>query len=392
MHNFMIHPKTNISLRDMYKYLLKRDEGHNFFTPFEFIERIFKSKLNSFLVNTNKIAILYTIEMAIVLIEDYGIDPKNITIFGDSIKKKKVAKILGINYYSISVLYEKNVDMKFDVVLGNPPFNVRTDDDSTLTGVSGDTKLFKELTKIAGTIVKKNGVLTLITPKGILNTLRKSSKSNSLIPTFECIELNYMSEYNHPEWNYDTCFFSLVNNSQGNGKLFLSDYILSKIVDLNSDNWNCDVTNKSDKELIRDGVWNNGSVEVIRYLPGKRGPNPIKDFMNPSTSSYFDGPRLTGTMLDSMTSLTVSDCPILAGTTVTFKFNSTSEAEKFKLFIKNNKAVQYAKRKGQFKKLLLGLIPKIKSFDLSQIITGYEYPTEWKLTNAEIKDIEDFIG
>jgi hypothetical protein len=125
---------TNLSFRIKFKELLQpKDTGHNRSTQFELVGNILdRIKIN----NTQTFAVFYTIEFVIVLLEDYGIDPKNIWLFGDSPEKEKVAKYLKINYNSINILDGKKFDMKFNVVLGNPPFAERGENNKTSTNTT----------------------------------------------------------------------------------------------------------------------------------------------------------------------------------------------------------------------------------------------------------------
>lgn len=116
----LVQPKTKIDFRTRFvKGLQPLDTGHNIHTPFSLCDRILKKiKPNSH----QTFAVFYTIEFAITLIEDFGIDPKNIWLFGDSLEKKKIANHLGINYNEINPILEEYKFMKFDVVLLNPPY------------------------------------------------------------------------------------------------------------------------------------------------------------------------------------------------------------------------------------------------------------------------------
>lgn len=124
----------NLSFRKKFKELLQpKDTGHNLHTPFGLVDIILGRIKPD---NTKTYGVFFTIGFVIKLIEDYGIDPKNIWLFGDSPEKEKVAKYLKIKYYNIHILNKGNVDMKFNVVLGNPPYAERSENNQTSTNTS----------------------------------------------------------------------------------------------------------------------------------------------------------------------------------------------------------------------------------------------------------------
>ena len=141
----------NLSFRKKFKELLQsKDTGHNIHTPFSLCDKTLKKiKPNS----NQTFAVFYTIEFAIILIEDFGIDPKNIWLFGDSIEKKKIANYLNINYNSI-----KNRDkmIQFDVIVGNPPYD-RADEGSS-------AKLWTQIFEDSIDLLKPNGFIGMVSP------------------------------------------------------------------------------------------------------------------------------------------------------------------------------------------------------------------------------------
>ena len=112
----------NLSFRKKFKELLQpKDTGHNIHTKFSDISRW----LNRFEINSNQtFGIISTVEFAIILIEDFGIDPKKIWLYGDSEEKKKIAHYLEINYNDMSLFLEEKIKMKFTYTLMNPAFDI----------------------------------------------------------------------------------------------------------------------------------------------------------------------------------------------------------------------------------------------------------------------------
>lgn len=65
------------------------------------------------------IGVLYNIEVVLLLIEDFGINPKQITLFSDNQNKSALAKSWGV---SVKYIKEQN-DMNFTHVIKNPPWD-----------------------------------------------------------------------------------------------------------------------------------------------------------------------------------------------------------------------------------------------------------------------------
>lgn len=273
-------------------------------------------------------------------------------------------------------------EMKFDVVVGNPPFN-QAGDKVTIAGVSGKTRVFIDFTKVAASLVAVNGYLAFITPKGITNTLN----TDPLLKRFDCLTTSWMLNIDH--WQYDTCYFVMQNTTSRTKKLSLNDFAVSKFIDLDGNGWKGINQNLSNKEFNDRNVWNNSGQRVIRYLPGIHGPKPTYDYTDSNMVIPF-GPKVIMTHLNSNTGILATNDPCLVGTSMTFTFDSITEAESFEKFLKNNPIITFLKKIAKIKKLGTSL-HRIKKFNVTQIQTGKEYPAEWNLTQKEIEYIESTI-
>jgi site-specific DNA-methyltransferase (adenine-specific) len=94
--------------------LVSFDGAHDIYTPQVLVEEILsKIHLNG------DILVMFNIEFVISLVYTYNIDPGTITFYSDHQNKSEMARRLGVKY----VITTLETDMKFDVIVGNPPYN-----------------------------------------------------------------------------------------------------------------------------------------------------------------------------------------------------------------------------------------------------------------------------
>lgn len=101
-----------------------------------------------------------------------GHDPAKINVIEKSQDKcynefsKSMAKKMGFNQIVPPMGNLNRIDMKFDVVIGNPPYQRDTKGDR---GGSSSNPLWWEFSNIAFNLVKEGGVVSLITPDNIMS-------------------------------------------------------------------------------------------------------------------------------------------------------------------------------------------------------------------------------
>jgi len=160
--------------------------GHDIFTPYDLIDDVMLNMDVDF--DNKSIAVLYNVEWVVSLLEDWEVDPKNITFFGDSENKEKLALRFGSKYHDVSdtkKFFEEDIDVKFDVIVGNPPYQ-STEDGS---------KRKKLWVLIAKWSINHAGIVAMITPNAWLkNNSKYFSKISNLI-THKLVFFERANEY-----------------------------------------------------------------------------------------------------------------------------------------------------------------------------------------------------
>lgn len=271
-------------------------------------------------------------------------------------------------------------NMKFDVVIGNPPFN-KNKINNGVGGTTGDNTFYRKfILKGLTLLANDKSILAMITPIGIVNEFKKSRFEKYNIPI-----INFMTRVDY--WKYTTCWFIMENKPRVDA-LRIQDPIISNIYSLDV---GFSIEGEADHLafLVRDKkLIETGKYKVIAALPYKK--NPMIQYGYSNQNVYY-GPKFAFRMMTSIVSHTITEEPILAPCTFFIRTKTISEAEALRKFVLNNKAFQYMITKLKYQKHRETALKFIRTFDLSQIETGYEYPKEWNLTKEEIKIIEETV-
>lgn len=128
---------------------VKFTDCHDVHTPRELVDEILVQ-----IPLTGKILVLFNVEFVTSLVYDFNVDPKNIVFYSDSVFKSKMMKRVGA--FIITTL---DTNMKFDVIVGNPPFQDGNRDDEA-------NKVWPKFVKRAYELLADGGTVALITPTG----------------------------------------------------------------------------------------------------------------------------------------------------------------------------------------------------------------------------------
>lgn len=302
-------------------------------------------------------------------------------------------RIFGIERYQILINYIKNkhnvsgtyvwgdvfkskdndallklLEDKYDAIISNPLY-IKPAKNATVA-TAGDTSLYKRFYHLGKTLLKPYGILSFITPKGIIKELLKDD--------LEILYINLMSETE--DWDVDTCYFSVKNSSRAVDYVFtIEDDILDKIYIPLNPRW------RQIRKLPKSSKDVNGVKAISKLSSLKTGIE--YDYINPLYKGFIpEGPKLCSNQFFSKHNFIVTDEPICAENVCVYLTDTLEDAERLREFVLKNR-VFHAITKRLKAKFLFEAFKNIKEFDLKQIKTGQEIPKEWGLTETDIENL-----
>jgi hypothetical protein len=356
--------KKELELDRLFKsYSNEQENPHPFYMPISICEEIV-SKIC--LKESDLILVLYNLELVWTLKNKYNVNIERIIVWTNDFSifhQNKCEKIGCIYLWG-------ELDMQFDVVIGNPPFNSATEN-SGVSGTIGNKTLYRAFIKKAFEFTITNGIVAMVSQKGAYKFFGKLGK--------QIDSVNMMTEKDY--WKYDTLYF-IARNIPKQSEYIIEDKIVSKIFAHNE--IGLQYFSNSLMQNVRAGLVEE-SGDVIVKLPGIE---PIKYGKITKEDLVAHGPKFAFTMLESVKSYIATEDPLYASCSCYLPTKTLEQAQKIKLFVENNKAFRYLTKTTKCKAHAEGL-SRVKKFDIDQIVTGYEYPREWNLTEEDIKAIEN---
>lgn len=190
--------------------------SHNVHTPKDLVEEI----LDNLSLADRKILVLFNLEFVISLLYTYNVLPENITLLSDHNNKNEFAKEFKIRYIS-----ELEEDMKFDVVVGNPPYQ-GNNDKGTVQPKSHN--LWSKFVSQSIDLIDNNGYVALVTPDSWM------SPNSKVLKSFKENSLTWVNTDVSNHFNVGSSFTAWILQKNQNTKKVSIDGL---IVDLNTLNY-----------------------------------------------------------------------------------------------------------------------------------------------------------
>ena len=261
--------------------------------------------------------------------------------------------------------------MKFDWIIGNPPFTLPST--GNIAGTGGNTVLYKTITKNLLPFLNTNGSLLFITLKGIIKDLNLEISSN-----YNVKFIDLMDQYNF--WDFNTCIFKIENSGPTPKEISIFGGWCKNVFSIIDDEHFEYVYYPASDSGMSHCFTKKGKNKVIRKLPGRQNDLCIYDYTNKSIDR---GPKLAFTVLESSKSYTVTDEPVIGGTICYIKTKTILEAKKLEKFLRNSVVFKNYIKRMKFREYAFQL-RNVKAFDINQIKTGNEIPKEWNLKLSDI--------
>lgn len=136
--------KVNKIYKALKEGLISFDGAHAIHTPQALVEEVLSK-----IALQGDILVLFNVEFVISLVYTYNIAPENITFYSDHDNKSRFCSKLGVKYIT-----SLETDMKFDVVLTNPPYQ----------DIDKNPLYYKFHNNIVNKLLKPGGEVAEITP------------------------------------------------------------------------------------------------------------------------------------------------------------------------------------------------------------------------------------
>lgn len=221
---------------------------------------------------SGKTILIFNLEFAEVMLYDevgFGVEASQITFVTDCEEKfryaNRVQRYAGINVIQVSFndMKEVELNMKFDVVIMNPPYQAKSDKSNTKTQA-----IWPEFVKIAFDICKKQGYVCAIHPSGWRDAYGMFKETQNILKSKNMKYLEMHDEKDGQEtFHAITTYDAYVTQNQ------LNDGV-THIIDQHGKSANIDI---SSIDFIPNGMF-----DKINQLLAKQGDERVSIINNSS--------------------------------------------------------------------------------------------------------------
>jgi hypothetical protein len=235
---------------------MSKNDTQNVFTPPRLIRRML-NKIN--FTPNSKILIWYNVEFLVFLVKEIGLSPKNIYIYTNTTDKlileKKGYNVLFQDKINFDKINNELCKVKFDVVIGNPPYQHSS---------NKRWKLWVSFLEKGLNLLETNGVIVLVTPIAWVDGL-----GPELVKAKELISSNNLLCFN----NNVNSYFVGIGEKIGYTVIKKEIYQKQTLFIDNGEESFIDFTKrkKSFIESITEKVFSNkNKIKVSNYLSNKK--------------------------------------------------------------------------------------------------------------------------
>lgn len=254
----------------------KYDGSHSIYTPKELTSETV-SKINT---DNKSILVLFNVEFVISLLEK-NVRAEKISFLSDHNHKTMLIEKLGVKY----IMTDMNNTKKFDVIIGNPPYQDDSTGESTKT-----TNLYVPFFHKAVSLLNDDGIVSMIIPSDWIGPNHSSFK-NYIFNSRQIKEIDLHPYQKYFKVKKATCNIILDKSYIGDCK-FTDEKGNSEILDLRDQEF----LSKDNSDIKYRNLFANQPTMGYRWLRGKLNRNQIVE--DPNGIEYIEGCGRAGQPLD----------------------------------------------------------------------------------------------